>query len=168
MYIEKSTCKYLERFGRRTDFGKIKLSLRNNHVLINFSSTRKWQRCNHLYSFLQLGKVRCDVCPCISRKLFLDLRFSFFPVSVTGVLLPRCGDRNGQWYVTLKAILYHMLSVLYDCLDSSLFAQVLPYCLFNVALMVLLIVLDRRYGFKVVEISNQGHSFITVRAKINI
>lgn len=41
-------------------------------------------------------------------------------------------------------------------------AQVLPYCLFNVAIMVALIVVDRRYGFHVVEISSQGHTFITM------
>ena len=29
--------------------------------------------------------------------------------------------------------------------------------------MVLLMILDRRYGYKVVEISNQGHTFVTVR-----
>ena len=28
--------------------------------------------------------------------------------------------------------------------------------------MVLLMILDRRYGYKVVEISNQGHTFVTV------
>lgn len=45
---------------------------------------------------------------------------------------------------------------------GSQWPKVLPYCLFNVALMVLLMVLDRRYGYKVVEISNQGHTFVTL------
>jgi Bestrophin, RFP-TM, chloride channel len=43
---------------------------------------------------------------------------------------------------------------------GSQWPVVFPYCLLNVTLMVLLIVLDRKYGYKVVEISNQGHSFI--------
>jgi hypothetical protein len=40
--------------------------------------------------------------------------------------------------------------------------QVIPYCMLNVALVVLLMILDRRYGYKVVEISNLGHTFVTV------
>lgn len=45
------------------------------------------------------------------------------------------------------------------CLTRT--SQVLPYCLFNVAMMVFLTFLDRHFDFNI-EISTQGHSFITL------
>jgi Bestrophin, RFP-TM, chloride channel len=39
---------------------------------------------------------------------------------------------------------------------------VLPYCLINVAIYLLLVLLDHRLGYHVVEISAQGHTFITM------
>ena len=42
--------------------------------------------------------------------------------------------------------------------------QVLPYCVFNVCLMIALILLDRRFpdAHKMVEVSSQRHSFVTL------
>jgi Bestrophin, RFP-TM, chloride channel len=47
-------------------------------------------------------------------------------------------------------------------LHTLLVCQVLPYCLINVGVFLLLVLIDEKLGFRFVEISAQGHTFITM------